>query len=74
MAHVFTINGAYLVPTASTRILSPPHLALQAQDYYPKAEGMGSTTLTKNIMLFWNQRKHTRTVPLDPKLNVGITN
>ena len=24
-------------------------------------------------MLFWNQRKHTKTVPLDPKLNLGIT-
>ena len=73
MTHVFTINGAYLVPTASTRILSPQHLAQQAQDHYPRAEGTGSTTLSKNIMLFWNQRKHTKTVPLGPKLNVGIT-
>ena len=73
MTHVFTINGAYLVPTASTRILSSQHLAQQAQDHYPRGEGMGSTTLSKNIMLFWNQRKHTKIVPLDPKLNVGIT-
>ena len=43
--HVFTINGAYLVPTASTRILSPQHLAQQAQDHYPRTEGMGSTSL-----------------------------
>ena len=40
---------------------------------WQRAEGMGSTTVSKNIMLFWNQRKHTKTVPLDPKLNVGIT-
>ena len=73
MTHVFTIHGTYLVPTASTRILSPQHLAQQAQDHYPRAEGMGSTTLSKNIMLYWNQRKHTKTVSLDPKLNVGIT-
>ena len=73
MTYVFTINGTYLVPTASTRILSPQRLAQQAQDHYPRVEGMGSTTLSKNIMLFWNQRKHTKTVPLDPKLNVGIT-
>ena len=46
MTHVFTINGAYLVPTASTRILSPQHLAQQAQYHYPRAEGMGSTTLS----------------------------
>ena len=73
VAHVFTITGACLVPTASTRILSPQHLAQQAQDHYPRAEGMGSTTLSKNIMLFWNQRKHTKTVPLDHTLNVGLT-
>ena len=46
--HVFTINGAYLVPTASTRILSPQHLEQQAQDHYPTAEGTGSTTLSNN--------------------------
>ena len=33
MIHVFTITGPYLVPTASTRILSPQHLAQQAQDH-----------------------------------------
>ena len=53
--HVFTINGAYLVPTASTRILAPLYLTQQAQEHYPTAEGTGSTTLSKNIMLFWNQ-------------------
>ena len=31
------------------------HLAQQAQDHYPRAEGMGSTTLKHEIMLFWNQ-------------------
>ena len=31
------------------------------------------TTLSLNIMLFWNQCKHTKTVPLDHQLNVGIT-
>ena len=47
MTHDFTINSTHLVPTPSTRILSPQHLALQAQDHYPRAEGMGSTTLSK---------------------------
>ena len=37
--HVFSINVAYLVPTASTRLLAPPHLTQQAQDHYPRAEG-----------------------------------
>ena len=73
MTHVFTINGPYLVPTVSTRILSPQHLVQQDQDHYLRAEDMGSTTLSKNIMLFWNQRKHTKTVPLYPNINVGVT-
>ena len=73
MTYVFTIDGTYLVPTASTRIFSPQHLAQQAQDHYPREQGMGSTTVSKNIMLFWNQIKHTKPVPLDPKINVGIT-
>ena len=63
VTHVFTITGAYLDPTASTRILSPQHLAQQAQDHYPRAEGTGSTTLSKNIMLVWNQRKQSKTLP-----------
>ena len=53
--HVFAITGAYLVPTALTRILSLQHLSQEAQDHHPRAEDMGSTTLSKNIMLFWNQ-------------------
>ena len=37
------------------------------------AEGTGALTTSKNITLFWAQRHFTKTVPLDPKTNVGIT-
>ena len=56
LVHVIMIQGAYLIPEASTRILSPQHLAQQANDHYPKEEGMGSLTISKNITLFWSQR------------------
>ena len=63
LVHIVMIQGAYLIPEASTRILSPQHLAEQATDHYT----------SKNITLFWSQRRFTKTVPLDPRTNVGLT-
>ena len=65
LVHVMLITGAYLIPDAATRILSPQHLAQQANDHYPMAEGTGALTTSKNITLFWAQRRFTKTVPLD---------
>ena len=73
LVHVMIITGAYLIPNATTRILSPQHLAQQADDHYPMAEGTGALTTSKNITLFWAQRRFTKTVPLDSKTNVGLT-
>ena len=73
LVHIIIIQGAYLIPNAMTRILSPQHLAQQANDHYPKEEGTGSLTTSKNITLFWSQRRFTKTVPLDPRTNVGLT-
>ena len=67
------ITGAYFIPEASTRILSPQHLAQQADDHYPSEEGTGALRTSKNITLFWSQRCFTKTVPLDPRTNVGLT-
>ena len=72
LVHVMIIQGAYLIPDAATRILSLQHLAQQADDNYPKEEG-GSMTTSKNILLFWSQRQFVKTVPLDPRTNVGLT-
>ena len=52
LVHVMTIRGAYLIPEEATRILSPQHLAQQAGDHYPKEEGTGAITTSKNISLF----------------------
>ena len=73
LVHVMIIRGSYLITEAATRILSPHHLAQQAGDHFPKAEGTGAITTSKNITLFWSQRRFTKTVPLHPTTNVGMT-
>ena len=73
LVYVMIIQGAYLIPDASPPILSPQHLAQQADDHYPKEEGTGSMTTSKNITLFWSQRQFVKTVPFDPRTNVGLT-
>ena len=73
LVHVMIIRGAYLIPEAATRILSPQHLAQQADDHYPKEEGTVAIATSKNITLFWSQRRFTKTVPLDKTTNVGLT-
>ena len=73
LVHVMIIRGAYLIPDAPTRILSPQHLDQQADDHYPKEEGTGALTTSKNVTLFWVQRSFLKTGPLDTKTNVGLT-
>ena len=46
---------------------------LSADDHYPRAEGTGALTTSKNITLFWAQRRYVKTVPLDTRTNVGLT-
>ena len=73
LVHVMIIRGTYLIPDTPTRILSPQHLAQQADDHYPREEGTGALTTSKTITLFWAQRRYAKTVPLDSKTNVGLT-
>ena len=73
LVHVMVIREAYLIPEVATQILSPQHMAQQADDHYPKAEGTGALKTSKHIMLFWSQWRFTKIVPLDPTTNVGLT-
>jgi hypothetical protein len=72
MTHTITIPGSYYVPDAPSRLLSPQHWAQQAKDHYPKPRGTWCVTYDNEITLQWNQRKYTRTIPLDPnETNTG---
>ena len=55
------------------QILSQQHFAQVANDHHPKPEGTGSITNSKNITLFWGQKRYTKTIPLDKNLNIGLT-
>jgi hypothetical protein len=69
--HTILLPGSYLVPTMSCCLLSPQHWAQTANDHRPHPEGTGCLTTSKEVQLFWNQRKYTKTVPLDPHSNVA---
>ena len=71
--HIMVIKGAYFIPDAATRILSPQHLAQQADDHKPKEEGTGALTTSKNFKFFLVPEAICQDVPLDPRTNVGLT-
>ena len=72
--HTFVIPNTYYITAAPTSILSPQHFAQQMQYHSPHAEGTGCMTTSMAIVLFWDQRKFTKTVKLDPKLNIAMMN
>ena len=74
MVHMFTIPNTYYIANTATRILSSQHFSQQMQDHQPHVEGTGCTTTSNTLVLFWNQSKFTKTVKLDPKLNIAMTN
>ena len=71
--HTLKIKGCYYIETIPTRIFSPQYFAQLSNDHTPLPEGMGAIMLSRNITLFWHQHHFTKTIPLDPKMNVGLT-
>jgi hypothetical protein len=66
------IPNAYHVPNAPVRLLSPQHWAQQSKDNKPNPKGTWCATYANEIVLQWNQRSYTKTIPLYPKKgNVG---
>ena len=57
-------------PKSPSKILSPQHWAQVAKDNKPEPKGTWCATYDDAIILYWDQRKFKRTVPLDP----GSTN
>lgn len=66
------IPNSLYVPTSRSRLLSPQHMAQEADDNYPRRRGTWCATYDSEIVLHWNQGRHTLTTPLDKKgTNVG---
>ena len=71
--HSINISGTYYMAGMPNQIFSPQHFAQVANDHNPKPEGTRSITNSKNITLFWGQRRYTKTILLDKNLNIGLT-
>ena len=69
--HTIILPNSYYAPTGE-RLLSPQHWAQMTKDDYPIQHGTCCITTGSCIQLMWNQRKHIKTIPLDPKSNIGI--
>ena len=69
----FVLKNTYLKPNAATQVLLPQHLAQEAKENFPLPAGTGEFTSNKSMILTWNQCHYKKTIPLDSKLNIGIT-
>jgi hypothetical protein len=71
-AQTLLIPNLFYVPLSTIRLLSPQHMAQQMNDHFPTRRGTWCATYDDAISLQWDQRRHTKTVKLDPKSsNVG---
>jgi hypothetical protein len=73
LEHNIILPNTILDEKAKKRILSPQHWSQTANDHYPTKFGTWCATLDDQIILLWDQRKYSRSIPLEPfKTNVGI--
>ena len=67
--HDIIIPGTLYVKGIQNRLLSPQHWSQTANDNFPKKRGTRSITYDDELILEWNQRKHSKSVPLDKITN-----
>ena len=70
--HVIKLPDSLYVPSSEGVLISPQHWAQMANDDKPKAEGTICVTGSKNVVMYWRQRRFKRTIPLDPSTNTPI--
>ena len=68
--HTMLTKNCYYIVTIPTHILSPQHVTQATDDLSLMALAL---MLSKATTLFWKQCQFTKTIPLDPKLNIGLT-
>ena len=70
--HDLLLPGTYYSPSAEHRMLSPQHWCQVANDHQPTRNGTVCITQADAVILQWQQRQYTRTIPLTPRTNVGV--
>jgi hypothetical protein len=70
--HDLLLPGTYYSPKAEHRMLSPQHWCQKANDHKPNRNGTLCVTQADSVILKWDQLRHTRTIPLTPKTNIGV--
>ena len=64
--HSITLPNSLYVPQATSRLLSPQHWAQTARDNRRIKRGTWCATYDNAVVLYWDQQKYQRTIPLDP--------
>ena len=71
--HEVILSGTYYSEYVPYKLLSPQHWAQTVRDHYPTKNGTWSAIYNDSIVLYWDQNKYKRTLPLTPgSKNVGI--
>jgi hypothetical protein len=70
--HDIILPHTYYSPTAKKKLFSPQHWAQQAGDNFPLHNGTWCAMYANKIVLHWNQQRHSHTVYLSPRSNVGV--
>ena len=72
MVEKFTILNLYYTLNVELELLSPQHWSAARKDTSPINETV-EETLHNQCTLFWDQRKHLRTIPMTINLALGCT-
>ena len=67
--HDIYIKNALYVPDLPISLLSPQHWAKQANDDKPIQDGTWCATYASHCVLYWDQRRYSKTVPHDDITN-----
>ena len=69
MQHGLLIPNSLYVKEFKGRLLSPQHWSQSSNDNHPEKDGTICITGARSIILKWEQRRYTKTVPIDVRNN-----
>jgi len=68
-SHKIKMKNCLYTPSLPSCLASPQHGADQADDNYPSLDETWCATYTTSCVVWWDQRKFTRTIPMKNKSN-----